>query len=281
MADTAVDALISTALGGARLLTRCGGRTLSYLDLGADAGRPLLHFHGTGFSALEALTGAKLAAEAGVRLIAFDRPGFGGSAAMPGRDLADVARDAMALVDHLGLHRFDVSGFSGGVPHALALAAMVGSRCGQVFGINTAGDVTSPAWRMVPMAARVLVRVMTTRPIARRMWPRMFADVPAMLSPGASTKSAALLDAAFHHGSARGHEASLDELALFYRTGWRDPWQTLATPVTLLHGREDGLLPFARALAARHPRTTLAEIPGKHMDWATAAVWRPLLAKVS
>ena len=281
MADTAVDALVATALDGARSLRRCGGRTLSYLDLGADGGRPLLHFHGTGFSALEALTGAKLAVEAGVRLIAFDRPGFGGSTANPGRDLADVARDAVALVDHLGLDRFDVSSFSGGVPHALAFAAMVGSRCGQVFGINTAGDVTSPAWRKVPIAARVLVRVMTTRPIARRMWPRMFADIPAMLAPDTSTQSAALLDAAFHRGSGHGHEASLHELELFYRKGWHDPWQTLATPVTLLHGREDGLLPFARALTARHSRTTLVEIPGKHMDWATAAVWRPLLAKVS
>ena len=281
MADTAVDALISTARGGARSLTLCGGRTLSYLDLGADGGRALLHFHGTGFSALEALTGARLAAEAGVRLIAFDRPGFGGSTAMPGRDLADVGRDAVALVDHLALGKFDVSGFSGGVPHALVFAAMVGPRCQQVFGINTAGDVTSPAWGKVPMVSRVLVRVMTTRLIARRMWPRMFADIPSMLSPGTSARIAALLNAAFDHGSTHGHEASLDELALFYRTGWRDPWRALTTPVTLLHGREDGLLPFARALAERNARTTLVEIPGKHMDWATAAVWRPLLAKVS
>lgn len=271
-------ALVAEALASSRTIMRPDGRTVSYLELGEPTGRPLIHFHGTGFSALEALTGARAARDAGIRLIAFDRPGFGGSTAFPGRDLATVAFDSLALADHLGIEGFDVSGFSGGVPHALAAAALAGSRCGRVLGVNTAGDVKAAAWRKVPLAARLLVRIMTTRPIARRMWPRMFADIPAMLLPGASPTTASLLEAAFRRGSAGGHDPSLDELAMFYRRGWRDPWRDIVAQVTLFHGRQDDLLPFARALAGQHPGTTLIEIPGRHMDWAAAAVWRRLLA---
>ena len=179
-------ALIAEALASSRTIMRPDGRTVSYVELGKPTGRPLIHFHGTGFSGIEALTGARAAQDAGVRLIAFDRPGFGKSTPKPNRDLATVASDALALADQLGIKYFDVSGFSGGVPHALAAAALAGDSCGRVLGINTAGDVRAAAWCQVPLAARLLVRVMTMRPIARLMWPRLFASIPAMISPGAS-----------------------------------------------------------------------------------------------
>ena len=281
MADATSSELIAATIARSRTITRPDGRAISFVELGKASGRPLIHFHGTGFSSLEALTGARLAVDAGVRLVAFDRPGFGGSTPLPGRNLADVAADAVALADQLGIERFWASGFSGGVPHALATAAEAGSRCHGVVGVNTAGDVGDPAWRRVPLPARLLVRLMTMRPIARRMWPRMFSDIPAMLSPDQSPKTAALLQAAFSHGSGNGDAASLRELALFYRDGWGDPWPKIVSPVTLFHGRLDGLLPFAIALAAQHAGTTLVEIAGKHMDWASAATWRRLLANVS
>lgn len=275
------DAMVARALAEMRTFERADGRTVSYAEFGAPTGRPLIHFHGTGFSSLEALTGDRVAHDAGVRLIAFDRPGFGGSETMAGRGFMSVAADALALTEHLGIASFDVSGFSGGVPHALATAVSAGGRCGRVLGVNTAGDVTSGAWRELPVSARLLVRIMTSRAIARRMWPRMFADITGMLLPGSSPKTAALLEAAFRHGSAAGHDASLDELALFYRLGWGNLWTELAAPVTLFHGRRDDLLPFARALAVRRPGTTLVQIPGGHMDWSTDEVWHELIAAVS
>lgn len=281
MADPDVNTLIAETIDGSQTISLVDGRRISFVDLGDKDGRPLLHFHGTGFSALEALTGARLAFDAGVRLISFDRPGFGGSTPSPNRDLGSVAHDAMVLADYLGLDHFAVSGFSGGVPHALATAALADARCRHVLGINTAGDAGAEAWREISPTARALIWVMTMRPIAKRAWPWMFADIPAMLSVGGSAMTKAVLAAAFSHGSARGHDATLEELALFYRRGWGDPWQGLKAPVTLFHGRQDGLLPFAHALAAQHRGTTLVEISGKHMDWTTATVWRRLLAKVS
>ena len=64
----------------------------------------------------------------GIRWIAFDRPGYGGSSPLPGRDIASAAADTAAVADALGIGQFAVMGHSGGGPHALACAALLGDR---------------------------------------------------------------------------------------------------------------------------------------------------------
>jgi pimeloyl-ACP methyl ester carboxylesterase len=61
-------------------------------------------------------------------MITYDRPGFGGSDRHQGRTVADAAGDVAAIADALGIGRFSVSGGSGGGPHALAVAALLGDR---------------------------------------------------------------------------------------------------------------------------------------------------------
>jgi pimeloyl-ACP methyl ester carboxylesterase len=61
-------------------------------------------------------------------MITYDRPGYGGSDRQRGRTVADAAGDVATIADHLGLGRFCVSGGSGGGPHALAVAALLGER---------------------------------------------------------------------------------------------------------------------------------------------------------
>jgi pimeloyl-ACP methyl ester carboxylesterase len=61
-------------------------------------------------------------------MITYDRPGYGGSVRQRGRTVADAAGDVATIADHLGLGRFCVSGGSGGGPHALAVAALLGER---------------------------------------------------------------------------------------------------------------------------------------------------------
>ena len=74
-----------------------------------------------------------------------------------------------------------------------------------------------------------------------------------MISPGGSAAARAVLPRRFpSRFLSGGHDATLEELALFYRRGWGDPWRGLAARVTLFHGRRDGLLPFASALAETH-----------------------------
>ena len=110
-----------------RLVLR-DGRTLAWREFGAlrEEGFPVVFLHGNlnsrEFSASWAATDAHAkAAEAHV--LALDRPGYGASSAHAGRGYRDFAGDVRELVEHLGLRRFALVGFSSGGPHALACAA--------------------------------------------------------------------------------------------------------------------------------------------------------------
>jgi pimeloyl-ACP methyl ester carboxylesterase len=70
----------------------------------------------------------KAGAERGLRHVSYARPGYGGSDRDQGRTVADCARDVVAIVDHLGIDRFYVTGQSGGGPHSLACAELLGDR---------------------------------------------------------------------------------------------------------------------------------------------------------
>jgi pimeloyl-ACP methyl ester carboxylesterase len=74
-----------------------------------------------------------------LEMVWLDRPGYGSSTRWPGRRVADVVPDVAALVDELGWDRFAVWGGSGGAPHALACAALLGDR------VTRCASVVSPA----------------------------------------------------------------------------------------------------------------------------------------
>jgi pimeloyl-ACP methyl ester carboxylesterase len=105
------------------------GRTLRAYDGGGADGAPaVLWHHGS------PQTGAPLpplldaAADRGMRLLSYARPSYGGSSPRPGRDVASAADDVAQLAAAFGLERFAVMGASGGAPHALACAALLGDR---------------------------------------------------------------------------------------------------------------------------------------------------------
>ena len=108
------------------------GRTVRAYDAGAGAGADdaftIVWHHGS------PQTGALLdpvraaAAARGIRLLSYARPGYGGSTERPGRDVASAATDVAAIADAFGAGRFAVMGASGGGPHALACAALLGDR---------------------------------------------------------------------------------------------------------------------------------------------------------
>jgi pimeloyl-ACP methyl ester carboxylesterase len=79
-----------------------------------------------------------LGAERGWRHISYARPGYAGSSRHPGRSVADCAADVAAIADALGIDRFFTTGQSGGGPHALATAALLGDR---VLATATTGGV--------------------------------------------------------------------------------------------------------------------------------------------
>jgi pimeloyl-ACP methyl ester carboxylesterase len=100
------------------------GRSLTVYEDGDPDGRPVVYHHGTPGS--HVLYAGWLTP--GVRLIGYDRAGYGGSDRDAGRDVAAVAGDVAALADALGVERFATWGVSGGGPHALATAALLGDR---------------------------------------------------------------------------------------------------------------------------------------------------------
>ena len=67
-------------------------------------------------------------AERGLRHVSYARPGYGDSDRQEGRTVADCARDVAAILGFLGVDRFYVTGQSGGGPHSLACAALLGNR---------------------------------------------------------------------------------------------------------------------------------------------------------
>jgi pimeloyl-ACP methyl ester carboxylesterase len=105
------------------------GRELEVLVNGPADGLALVMHLGTPSAAVEfeQLTGP--AADRGLRTVLWSRPGYGSSTPQPGRSVADVAADAVTILDELGQGRFVTLGWSGGGPHALACAALLPERC--------------------------------------------------------------------------------------------------------------------------------------------------------
>ncbi|MGZ3147454.1 alpha/beta fold hydrolase [Lentzea chajnantorensis] len=64
----------------------------------------------------------------GVRWLSYDRPGYGTSTPLPGRTVASAVTDISHIADELGLSAFAVVGHSGGGPHTLACATLLGDR---------------------------------------------------------------------------------------------------------------------------------------------------------
>jgi pimeloyl-ACP methyl ester carboxylesterase len=116
-------------------LSLADGRNLrGYDSETADAALTIVWHHGspqTG-AILEPLLAA--AADRGIRMLSLGRANYGGSSELRGRDVASVASDVAALADAFGVGRFAVAGASGGGPHALACAALLGDR---VTGVAT------------------------------------------------------------------------------------------------------------------------------------------------
>jgi pimeloyl-ACP methyl ester carboxylesterase len=115
-----------------------GGRSLTVHVGGASDGPAILYHHGTPATGLHFGPWVDDVVRRGARLVSYDRPGYGRSTPMRDRSVADAASDSAAIMDALGIERFVTWGVSGGGPHALACAALLGDR---VAGAASLGGV--------------------------------------------------------------------------------------------------------------------------------------------
>ncbi len=104
-----------------------------HLDGSLARGAPMLVVHyGTPHTGRHPARIAGLATDLGLGLLSVTRPGFSGSPRRPGRTVADTAADVVEVLDRLGVDQVVTAGYSGGGPHALALAALRPDRVGDV-----------------------------------------------------------------------------------------------------------------------------------------------------
>jgi pimeloyl-ACP methyl ester carboxylesterase len=120
------------------------GRLLAAASFGPHDGRPVLACHGTPGSRLFTVPDLSLLDRAGIHLVTYDRPGYGSSTRRPGRTVADAAADIALVADALTLQRFGVLGFSGGGPHALASAALLGDRVTRCAAVSSVAPMDAP-----------------------------------------------------------------------------------------------------------------------------------------
>jgi pimeloyl-ACP methyl ester carboxylesterase len=275
------------------------GRALGYAEYGPVSGPSLFLFHG--------LPGSRLAVPemwpedpVAVRVIAPDRPGAGSSAFQPGRRLTNWADDVRQLADSLGIERFVVAGFSGGGPHALAVAHGLPDRVIAAGSISGAGPIdTRDALKDMNRANRLIFTLARKAPALLRLAVAQHAygtkrhpakvlenaardrslpeaDREAMTNPRLRELMITAAPEAFRQG-VRG---VVDEARICAQPWGFDP-ATVKPPVCIWHGDEDANVPVAMAqhLAARIPDSSLTIYRGeghlivpKHWDEILAAL---------
>lgn len=97
-----------------KTLTLPDGRALEYVVSGPQDGLALVFIHGTPGSAVQNPAMAEACRRRGLRLVTISRAGYAGSSRRPGRVAVDVVADVRSLLDHLGIDRCVVGGWSGG-----------------------------------------------------------------------------------------------------------------------------------------------------------------------
>lgn len=250
---------------------RTDDASLHYDDAGA--GPPVLWLQGVGVSrrAWSPQTGELSSAH---RCIAVDHRGIGGSeGALEGLTVDRMARDALALLDGLGLARVHVVGHSLGGVVAQRLALLAPARTRSLALLNTfAGgkDLARPSARLVwlGLQTKVGTRVMRRRAFARLVMPDAYVEargIDAVVEE---------LERVFGRSLAAPEVADVADrqLAALRAHDERDRLAELAgVPTFVASGRHD---PIA---APAHGRALAAAIPGAtYREWEEASHALPI-----
>jgi pimeloyl-ACP methyl ester carboxylesterase len=245
--------------------TLADGRVIAAQDRGPLDGPVVIAHHGTPSCRLDVPGGAAGGGERnGIRVITFDRAGYGLSSNRPGRTVSDVAADVEAIADALGIGRFATIGVSGGGPHALATAVVLGDRVTRVcvsVGLGPVEDPGFDAVACVPAETVAEIRAAQAGPEVLRKFVAQHADPEAGLDPWltvlplsdqqvlARPSVRACEEAVARDWQRVSREGWVqDTLAFFVRPWGFDP-ATVAQPTLLLYGDADVLVPIEHGLA--------------------------------
>ena len=267
-----------------RTLELAGGRHLEFLLAGDPDGFPLVMHHGTPGDASTFADWDDACRAQGFRLICASRPGYGNSTRLAGRSVSDMAQDTAAILHSLQYDRFLAAGWSGGGPHALACAAVLGQQCAgaallagvgpsdaadldflhdmgqenlEEFGAAYAGHDALGDWMDANGNA---LRHVTGADIAHAL-----GDLAPLVDQQALTGGYAdQMAATFRRALQSGCEGWIDDDLAFIRP-WGFETSDIAVPVTVWQGDLDRMVPFAHGqwLAAHIPHATPRMVAGQ------------------
>lgn len=156
------------------------GYQLAFNLYGDPAGQPILYFHDSGGSRLEAVFHNESASLLGYKVIAVDRPGVGCSDFYPLDSPVQWAGDLTLLLDRLGVDQCGVMAMGGGAVFSLAMASRYPQRVrfqlaisgvpGLALTGNRPNTTVKKVWRsLTPTLVHFLAR------IQKRFSPELFA----------------------------------------------------------------------------------------------------------
>lgn len=242
------------------------GRTLEYMVTGPPDGIPLIVHHGTPMSGLQ-MRGPQRAAQArGMRLVTYSRPGYGGSTRMPGRDVAAAVADSEALLEHLDAERCVVLGFSGGGPHALAMAAWLPEHVAAVATIASIAPYTDEDLDHSSEGEDALRRRLEDRAVLERrgtaaalceVWSELLSEVDQATM---AQEFGDDLAACVAHAVRTSIDGYVDD-NLAHRRPWGFALEDITVPSFLWHGDEDMMVPI------KHGHWLARRIPGVTAHW--------------
>ena len=237
------------------------GRTLRVYDSGGADAFTLVWHHGS------PQTGAPLepllaeAARRGIRLLSYGRPSYGGSSPQRGRQVASAAADVAQLADAAGVSQFAVMGASGGGPHALACAALLGRRVTGAVSLASLAPLSADFDWSAGMIADGALRAAAEGREARARYAESDEFDENSFTPAdweALSGRWASLGADAAHAGSTGPDGLIDDDVAF-ASPWGFDVTAIDAPVLVVQGGQDRIVPPAHAdwLMRHCPRSEL------------------------
>jgi pimeloyl-ACP methyl ester carboxylesterase len=250
------------------------GRSIVAYDAGVPDGiarLTVIWHHGSPHTGVLYEPLLSMAAERGIRLMTYARPSYGGSSRNEGRTVASAGADVAAVAEAFDIERFAGMGASGGGPHALACAGLLGDRVTATVTFASPAPYSDAFDWFAGMAAPQALQAARVGRASRARYAETdtFDDAVFIDADWAalSDRWGALGQDAGGAGS-DGPDGLIDDDVAFAKA-WDVDLGAIASPVLLVQGGADRMIP------ASHGESLLGQIP-------TAELWlRPRDGHVS